>query len=131
MSPGYVKLQHGVLSPTAGSGEHAAPTAGETKTLWVSNANVNNTYGGAKFKRLICNIYSSHASVADGLKFEESNDGSTWRTLVNYSVAANTYTKNIVATDAPFVRVRYANPAVTLTAWEMSIYGDHEERGNV
>lgn len=127
---GYALLIRGVTTVTAGTGEQAAPTSGETKTLWASNLSVNSSFSGPRWKRLICGIFSSHASAASGLQFDESNDGTTWRNLVSYSVSATIYTKSIVAVSAPYVRVVYVNSANTLTTWEMSILGDHDERGN-
>lgn len=131
MSSGYVLLRRGVTTVAAGSGEQAKPASGATITLFTSADNQNSSYGGPRFKRLIVNIYSSHASAASGLKFQESVNGSDWRDLVSYSISATTYTKNIVAVSAPYVRVTYENSANTLTTWEMSVLGDVEERGNV
>jgi len=128
MDKGYVTLARGVASPAAGSGEQSAPTSGETKTIWASNTNMNSAYAGTRWKRLILSIYSSHASATDGVKFEESADGTNWRSLVTYTLSATTYTKYIVAPAAPYVRVRFENSANTLTSWEMSLLGDTCER---
>ena len=125
---GYQLLRRGEVSPTAGTGEQAAPTSGQTITLWSSADNVSASHAGARWKRLVINVYSSHASATDGLKIEESQNNSNWRTLKTYTIAATTYTKNYVAVSAPFVRATYENSANTLTAWEMSVLGDADER---
>jgi len=128
---GYTLLRRGVTSPAAGSGDLAAPTSGQTITLWQSNSNVNSTWGGPRWKRLIINIYSSHASAANGLTIDESVDGTNWRNVTSYTISATTYTKNYVAVSAPYIRVQYQNSANTLTTWEMAILGDTGERGTV
>lgn len=125
---GYVALRRGVLAPATGSGEQDDPASGATITIWASNSNVGSSYSGSRWKRLELSIYSSHASDTNGVKFEESHDGTNWRTLVEYTLSATTYTKYDVAVSAPYVRVRYVNSANTLTAWEMSLFGDTEER---
>src|SRR3990167_1014684 len=121
---GYVSLVTGVVTPAAGTGHQSAPTSGETKVLWSSADNVNSTYGGARFKRLVMNITTSAVSQADGLEFQESNDGSAWSRLVAYTVPAAQYSKYYVATNAPYVRVRYSNSVATLTTWDMHLDGD-------
>ncbi len=119
-----------LLAKSFGTGAVAAPGSGATITLWASNANNGSVYTTTSlYKRLIVNIYSSAASAASGLTFEESNDGGTnWRTVVSYTIAATTYTKNYVSVSAPYVRVRYVNSASVLTTWEMSVLGDQTER---
>jgi hypothetical protein len=126
----YQLLVTGVTAVTAGSGQQAAPTTGQTKTLWTSDANVPNaTATGSRWKRLVINVYSSHASAASGLKiYEKQSAGATYRELTAISVSATTYTKNYIAVSAPFIKVDYENSANTLTTWELSILGDTDER---
>lgn len=126
-SRGYVLLRRGQTTAETGSGDLAKPASAATITLWQSNSNVNSTYAGARWKRIIVNLYVSHASVANGLTFDESQDGTNWRNLVAYTIAATTYTKSTVSVSAPYIRVRYQNDANTLTTWEMSVLGDSEE----
>jgi hypothetical protein len=133
---GYVQLARGVLTPPTPNPEGyiAAPGSGATITLWQSAPTPSNdrrSIGpnrGRRFKRLVVNIYSSHASAVNGLAFQESQDETNWRDVVTYTIAATTYTKNYVAVSAPFVRVVYTNSAAVLTAWEMSVLGDAYER---
>tara|TARA_R110000868_G_scaffold85529_4_gene240558 strand:+ start:1363 stop:1758 length:396 start_codon:yes stop_codon:yes gene_type:complete len=124
MSTGYIKLARGTTLGTEDPGLVAKPASGATITLWSSASNQNSSFGGPRFKRLIVSIYSSHASAASGLAFQESHDGTNWRDLVSYSISATTYTRSDVAVAAPYVRVRYTNSANTLTTWEMSVLGD-------
>lgn len=126
-SRGYVLLRRGQTTAETGSGDLAKPGSGATITLWASNSNVNSTYAGARWKRLIVNLYVSHASVASGLVFAESQDGTNYRTLVAYTVAATTYTKNTVSVSAPYIKITYQNDTNVLTTWEMSVLGDSEE----
>lgn len=127
----YDLLARGVTTAPSSGGTITKPASGATITLWTSADNQNSTNGGRRYKRLALSLYSSHASGASGVSFEESIDGSNWRTLVQYTLSATTYTKYYVAVSAPFVRVRYTNSANTLTTWEMSLFGDEDERGNV
>lgn len=110
------------------TGDSSMPGSGATVTLWTSDSNNQTRNDTPHWKMIIVNIYSSHASAANGLQFDESNDGSTWRNLVSFSIAATTYTKNMVQVSAQYVRVRYVNSANVLTTWEMSIIGDQDER---
>lgn len=128
---GFTVLRRGALTVGASNpGDLAAPASGATQTIWSSDSNHNGQRGGARFKRLILNLYSSHASATDGVKVQESSDGgTTWRTLVDETLAATTYTKYDVAVSAPAVRVTYENSASTITTWEMSLLGDTCERG--
>lgn len=119
------------LASTAGGiAAVAAPGSGATVTLWLSTDNSRLAMQTARVKRLIINVYSSHASAANGLQIDESNDGgpTNWRNVVSYTVAATTYTKNYVAVSAPYVRVRYVNSANLLTTWEYSVLTDEDER---
>lgn len=127
-SYGYVTLSRGTLTADANNPQLISPPgSGSTITLWSSEAAV--TRRGCRWKRVVANIFSSHASAANGLIFEESSDdGANWQTLVTFSILAATYTKNVVAFSAPGARIRYINSANVLTAWQMSIMGDPEER---
>jgi len=107
-----------------------APGSGATTTLWASNTNGGSAEQGARYKRLIINVYSSHASAASGLQIDESEDGTSWDNLVSYSVSATTYTKNYVSVGAPFLRVRYVNSANVITTWRIGILGDQNERAS-
>ncbi len=128
MACGYVILRRGVLTPT--DGELSTPGSGAQITLWSSAGNPNSSYGGARFKRLIVNLYVSHASGTNGLLFQESADGTNWRDLVSYTVAATTLTKTSVGVSAPYVRVLYTNSANVLSAFELTVMGDCCERGS-
>lgn len=105
-----------------------SPASGATATLWASNTNGGNAAQGSRYKRIIVNIYSSHASAASGLQFDESEDGVTWDNLVSYTVAATTYTKSYVSMASAFLRVRYVQSANTITTWRVGVYGDQNER---
>ena len=126
---GYVLLARGVLSATAGTGQISAPARGATLTLLSTST--TNSAEGTRWKKLILSAYSSHVSAADGVLFEESIDGTNYRTLVSYTLAATTYTKYYVTVSAPILRVKYTNSANTLTAFELSLMGDPNERGQV
>jgi hypothetical protein len=119
-----------LLATSFGSGAVAAPVSGATITLWSSIGNVTQATQGARYKRIIASIYSSHASAANGLSFQESVDATNWREVIAYSISAATYTKSYVSMSAPFLRVRYTNSASTLTTWEMSVLGDQDERAS-
>lgn len=119
-----------LLATSYGSGAVAAPASGATITLWSSSGNVVQATQGARYKRLVINVYASHLSAASGLQIDESVDNSNWRNVVSYSIAATTYTKSYVSVSAPFVRVRYVNSANTLSTWEMSVLGDQQERAS-
>lgn len=108
-----------------GNSAVAAPASGATITLWASSAT---STSNARFKKVIVNIYSSHASAASGLQIDESVDNSTWRNVDSFTIAATTYTKSYVSVSAPFVRAVYINSASTLTTWEMSVLTDEQER---
>jgi len=117
-----------LLATSYGSAAVAAPASGATITLWSSAGNVAQATQGARYKRLVINLYVSHASASSGLQIDESVDNSNWRNLVSYDIAATTYEKKYVSVSAPFVRVRYVNSANTLTTWEMAVLGDQTER---
>lgn len=139
---GYVQLARGVLTPPQPNPEGyvAAPGSGATIVLWASatvpvtsdpnDRRARGPNAGRRWKRLVVNVYASAASAANGLNFQESQDGLNWRDLISYTVGATTYTKNYVAVSAPFVRVNYTNTAAVLTAWEMSVLGDAYERAS-
>lgn len=120
------------------SGQIAQPGNGATITLWDSGGTISgavsqvaNKNGGARFKRLLINIFSSHVSAANGLQIDETNDdGTTWDNLVSYTIAATTYTKNVVSVSAPRVRVRYVNSANVLTQWRGAVLGDEYDRAS-
>lgn len=123
------------VAAPAGTGQISAPASGQTITLWASSPGGDQQLAGTKpsgvrWKRIIVNIYASHASAASGLDFQESVDGVTFRTNTAYSISATTYTKNIVSMSAPFLRVRYTNSANPLTTWEMSVIGDEYDRAS-
>lgn len=128
----YVMLRQGGLTATAGTGRQAAPGSGATITLFDSNANNPGAQRGSRWRRLISRIKSSHISAVDGLKFQESYDGTSWDTLIAYTVPATTaavpYSVYSVAVAAPNVRVTYENSANVLTTWQMTLEGDTEER---
>ena len=127
---GFTVLRRGALTTSASNpGDQAAPGSGATITIWSSASNASGQRGGARFKRLVLNLYSSHASATNGVVFAESNDGgTTWRTLTEATLATTTYTKYDVAVSAPAVRVTFENSASTITTWEMSLLGDTCER---
>ncbi len=107
------------------TGDVATPASEATVVLWTSENN-----NGRAWKAIVANIYSSHVSATDGLMFEESNDGgTTWETLVTYTIAATAYSKREVQVSAPMVRVRYVNSANTLSAFRFSVLGDAVGRG--
>lgn len=109
---------------TGARGDIVAPGSGSTVTLWDSG-----NYTGGKYKLLIVSIYSSHASAANGLQFDESwDEGANWDNIVSYTVAATTFTKNMIVVSAPRVRARYVNSANVLTAWRGGIMGDVYDR---
>jgi len=118
-----------LLTSAGLAGSVAAPGSGATITLWLSTDNLRPLQTARK-KRLIINIYTSHVSATNGLQIDESNDGgpTNWRNLVSYTIAATTYTKNVVSVSAPYVRVRYVNSANVLTTWEYSVLSDEDER---
>lgn len=124
------------VAAPVGTGQISAPGSGASITLWESNPAATQQQlqgrqpGGARFKRLIVNIYASAASGTNGLDIQESQDGASWRTNTAYTINATTYTKNIVSVSAPFLRVRYTNSASVLTTWEMSVIGDEYDRGS-
>lgn len=123
--PGYV-----VISKT---GNVSAPASGATVTLYDSTLLASSTQlvprgTGARWRRIIVNIESSHDSAANGLKVLESDDGgTTWS-----AIAQRTYTQAVdgrlkfitVTTSAPEVQVTYTNSANTLTTWRYSVLGD-------
>ena len=117
-----------LLATSYGSAAVTAPGSGATITLWSSAGNLVQATGGARYKRIIVNVYASHVSAASGLQFDESVDNTNWRNVVSYTIAATTYTKSFVAVAAPFVRVRYVNSANVLSTWEMTVLGDQDER---
>jgi hypothetical protein len=134
LDPGYIYLRRGVLTADLNNPQLAIPpTSGQTITLWSSEGTVGpvqaNADRGARWKRIWVNIYSSHASAADGLSFEETNDdGVNWDVNVSYTIAATTYTKVSVAVSAGGLRIRYTNSANTLSAWRFGVLGDSFER---
>ena len=115
----------------ATTGKVDKPASGATITLWSSTT--NGTKGaGRHYKGVYINIFSSHASAANGLTVEESSDeGTTWDAVATgTSISATTYTKTYVKVSAPEVRVRYANSASVVTTWRGSVMGDLMERSN-
>lgn len=114
---------------TAAQGFIAAPGNGSTITIWDSNAGGKSPNGGARFKRLILDNFSSHASAANGVSFEESSDdGANWEVLIQYTQTAAGYDKRYVSVSAPRVRLQYINSAAVLTAWRGCLIGDEYER---
>jgi hypothetical protein len=128
-SGGQLCVARGKLSTSTGDGFIAAPGSAATITLFDSGADNSVSTVGAAVKRVIVNIYASAASAASGLTFDETHDnGTNWRNVVSYTVAANTYTKSYVSMSAPRIRVTYTNTAAVLTAWEMGVLIDGKER---
>lgn len=134
---GYVQLARGVLTPPQPNPEGfvAAPGSGATIVLWQSSNDANDrrargANAGRRKKRLVINVFASAASAVNGLNIQESQDGTNFRDLVSFTVAATTYTKNYIAVSAPFLKVNYTNTAAVLTAWEMSVLGDDYERAS-
>lgn len=125
---GQVLLTRGLT--TAVGSSVVKPGSGATISLWTSSDNATARTAGTRFKRLICGMYVSHASIASGLQFDVSVDGSNWRNLVSYTIAATTLTISYVSVAAPFLRVRYVNDTNVLTTWEMWILGDRSERAS-
>ena len=115
---------------TTAQGYVAAPGSGATITLWDSGSNEGGNgrnSKGVRWRRLIINTFTSHASAASGMTIEESSDdGANWDIvpLGSVTIAATTYTKTSAAISAPRVRVRYINTANVLTAWRGSVIGD-------
>lgn len=132
---GYVTLQKLSLTATTGTSSVAGggpPGSGATVVLWSSAGNGRNSHG-ARYKMLVANIITSHDSAANGLTFEESNDGGTTWDVIGTGdtvTALGGYTKTYKKVSAPEVRVRYANSANVLTTWRGTIMGDPMERGN-
>jgi len=125
---GYTVLAELGLATT---GKVAAPGSGATITLWSSIGNNPAAGKGSRYKMLVMNIYSSHASAASGLVISESSDkGVTWDSLATASVSATTYTKTYTKVSAPDVKVEYTNSANVLTTWRGSVLGDPMERSN-
>lgn len=119
------KKAHWITGGTAALGYIVAPGSGATITLWDSNADGTAKSIGFRYKRVIVNVYSSHASAASGLSFQESHDdGTNWDELVAYTVSATTYTKSLVGMSAPRIRVRYTNSANVLTSWRGAVIVD-------
>ncbi len=126
---GYVTL----AKLGAGTGQVAKPGSGLTIVLWDSTSNNAAAGKGARYKMLVVNITSSADSAANGLTFEESNDGGTTWEVVGTGdsyATANGYVKTYKKVSAPEVRVRYANSANVLTTWRGSVMGDPMERSN-
>lgn len=124
-----IVLRRGVLSPVTGKGEQAAPASGATITIWDSTANFGDAAAGfppygAEYRRLLLDLYSSHASATGGVIFEGSADGTNWDFSEVYDLAATTATVVNYHVRTPHVRVRYTNSANTLTGWRMSLVGD-------
>src|SRR6478735_2152690 len=110
-----------------------APGSGATITLWDSSSNNGFIERGRHYKMIIVNIITSADSAANGLTFEESNDGGvTWDVVGTGDsiTTAGGYTKAYKKVSAPEVRVRYHNSANVLTTWRGSVMGDVMERGN-
>ncbi len=109
------------------------PLSGVTLTLYQSNWGGPPTKldTGCRFKMLIFNVFSSHASATNGFTVDESNDGgTTWDNLFQATIAASTATKAYVKVSAPELRVRYANSASNTTTFRWSLLGDRRERSN-
>lgn len=106
------------------------PTANAALTLYQSNW--TSTAGkGARFKMIIFNVFSSHASATNGYVVSESSDGgATWDDVQTNSISASTYTKVYTKVSAPEVRVKYTNSGTNTTTFRWSLLGDTEERGN-
>jgi hypothetical protein len=120
-----------ITGGTAAQGYVAAPGSGSTITLWDSNADGRMKSQGPRYKRVIVNVYSSHASAASGLSFQESaDDGTNWDELVAYTVSATTYTKSVVAMSSQRIRVRYTNSANVLTAFRGGVIVDEYDNAS-
>jgi hypothetical protein len=118
-----------VLSKTS---DVAAPASGATVTLFSSTANNSAVGRGARFKKLILNLESSHDSAANGVQVSESDDdGTTWKTVYTrtYTQATDGRLKLVVnELGAPEIRVQYVNSANTLTTWRYSLLADTNEQ---
>ncbi len=114
----------------AADGYVVAPGSGAAITLWDSAPTVKQA-DGERYKRVIVSVFSSHASAASGLSFQETwDDGTNWDELVAYTVSAATYTKEVVAMSAPRVRVRYTNSASVLTAFRGGVIVDEYDNAS-
>lgn len=117
-----------MLAPATGSGEQAAPTSGQTITVFDSTANANaqQFITPLPFARLMLTINSSADSAASGVTFEGSEDnGANWNTMqaAQKYLTANGVTQYDIVVLAPQVRIKYANSASTLTTWQMALIG--------
>ncbi len=133
---GYVTLQKLSLTATVGTSSvpgGGPPGSGATVVLWASNRNNAAAGHGARYKMIVVNVITSADSAANGLTFEESNDGGTTWDVIGTGdsiTAVGGYTKTYKKVSAPEVRVRYVNSAAVLTTWRGSVMGDPMERGN-
>ena len=106
------------------------PASGAALTLFDS------TWGGARdrgirHKLLVFNVFSSHASAANGFKVDESSDGgANWDNLYQATIAATTATKIFVKVSSPEFRVTYTNSASNTTTFRWSLLSDTSERSN-
>ena len=108
------------------------PGSGATVVLYQSNL-PGAARRGSRFKMIVLNITSSADSGANGVIFEESDDGGTnWDTLPQTFtyLTASGRVKTYCKISAPEFRVRYTNSAAVLSTWRFSLLGDNYERGN-
>jgi hypothetical protein len=114
------------------TGSVAQPASGATVTLYNSTANCGAVGRGARIKKLILNLDSSHDSAANGIAVSESDDGgTTWRTVYTrtYTQATDGRLKLVInSLGAPEIRVQYTNSANTLTTWRYSLLADCYEQ---
>lgn len=124
---GYELLAHGYLATSLG----VVPGSGATVTLWASETNVGKVQRGLRYKRIIVNVFSSHASATSGLSIKQLS-GATYREIPSggTTVSATTYTVVNAAVGSAEVEVTYTNSASVLTAFEYEVLGDTIDRSS-
>lgn len=123
-----VTIRRGKLTVPAGDPEQAAPTSGQTITLYDQTLDSTNAPGNQKvlppWSRIRLTLFSSHDSGANGVVYAESQDGTNFDTLSTFTyLNANGSSTYDFLYRGGHPKITYTNSANTLTSWRYTLEG--------
>jgi len=86
-----------------------------TTNLAISGVFTGTSTDVSGYSQVMVNVYSSHASAANGLSLQFSQDGTNWDSTNTYTVAATTDFSIIVPVTHTYFRLVYTNGATLTT----------------
>jgi hypothetical protein len=110
----------GYLKTTLADTNSEVSTANSTSTALNANGVFTGTSEEVKdIASIVIQVYSSHASAANGLQIQFSTNNSNWDKVVLYNVAATTPINLVEFPRARYYRVVYTNGATLQTAFRL------------